>query len=108
MKRILLSAVVVSSLAVAAYGFDASATWTDQCAKCHGADGKGETKMGKKLSIKDYTTAEAQGTFTDAEGVKALKEGTKDKNGKIRMKAIEGITDADAQAMVKYFRGLKK
>ena len=37
----------------AATGFaaDAATNWTDSCAKCHGSDGKGDTKMGKKLSI---------------------------------------------------------
>jgi len=108
MKRVLLTAAVASFLAVAAHGFDAATAWTDQCAKCHGPDGKGETKMGKKLSIKDYSDATAQASFTDEEAFKAIKEGTKDKNGKVRMKAIEGISDEDAKAMVKYFRGLKK
>ncbi len=108
MKRVLLTAAVASFIAVAAHGFDAAAAWTDQCAKCHGADGKGETKMGKKLSIKDYTDAKVQAEFTDEQALKAIKEGTKDKNGKVRMKAIEGISDADAKALVAYFRGLKK
>lgn len=108
MKRVLLATAVASFIAVAAHGFDAAATWTDQCAKCHGADGKGETKMGKKLSIKDYTDAKVQGEVTDEQAFKAIKEGTKDKSGKVRMKAIEGISDADAKAMVAYFRGLKK
>jgi len=49
-----------------------------------------------------------QATFTDEEAFKAIKEGRNDKSGKVRMKAIEGISDADAKAMVAYFRGLKK
>ncbi len=108
MKRSLLLLAALSSLSVAAYGFDAAATWGEQCAKCHGKEGVGDTKMGKKLSIKDYTDAKVQASFTDEEAFKALKEGTKDKNGKVRMKAVEGMSDADITAMVKYFRTLKK
>jgi len=106
MKRVLLAAAIASSLTVATYGFDAAKAWTDQCAKCHGPDGKGDTKMGKKLSIKDYTDAAVQASFTDEDALKAIKEGTKDKTGKVRMKAIEGISDDDAKAMVAYFRAL--
>ncbi len=108
MKRALILLASLSSLTVAAYAFDASATWGEQCAKCHGKDGKGDTKMGKKLSIKDYSDATAQAAFTDDEAFKAIKEGTKDKTGKVRMKAVEGMSDADIKAMVTYFRTLKK
>ena len=108
MKRALLLFTILSSLSVAAYAFDAAATWNDQCAKCHGKTGAGDTKMGKKLSIKDYTDAKVQAEVTDEQAAKAIKEGTKDKSGKVRMKAIEGLTDSDVTAMVQYFRGLKK
>lgn len=107
MKRVLLLAAV-SSLAVTAYAFDPAAAWTDQCAKCHGKTGQGDTKMGKKLSIKDYSDAKVQSEFTDAQAFKAIKEGVADNTGKVRMKAIEGISDDDAKAMVAYFRTLKK
>ena len=39
---------------------DAKSNWDDNCAKCHGADGKGDTKMGHKLDIKDFTDAKVQ------------------------------------------------
>jgi len=107
MKRALLLAAL-SSLAVTAYAFDPAAAWTDQCAKCHGKTGAGDTKMGKKLSIKDYSDAAEQAKFTDEDAFKAIKLGRTDASGKVRMKAIEGLTDADIKAMVAYFRGLKK
>lgn len=108
MKRALMLLASLSSLAVAAHAFDASAAWDEQCAKCHGKDGKGDTKMGKKLSIKDYADATVQAGFTDDEAFKAIKEGTKDKSGKVRMKAVEGMSDDDIKAMVSYLRGLKQ
>ena len=34
---------------------DGKAIYTKECAKCHGADGKATTKMGKKLKCRDLT-----------------------------------------------------
>ena len=91
-----------------AFGADAATNWTDQCAKCHGADGKGETKMGKKLGIRDLSDAKVQSGFEDAAIVKAVKEGIKDKDGKVTMKPIEGLSDADITALIPVVRGLKR
>lgn len=102
---ILAAALVCGGRLIAA---DAAATFTDQCAKCHGADGKGETKMGKKLGIRDLSDAKVQAAFTDDAVVKAVKEGIKDKDGKVTMKPIEGLSDADITALVPIVRALKK
>ncbi|MFA5058883.1 MAG: cytochrome c [Opitutaceae bacterium] len=109
MKRILTAAVIaIFGSALTAWAADAKTNWDDSCAKCHGADGKGETKIGKKLSIRDFTDATVQGQFTDDEAFKALKDGLKDKDGKTRMKAVEDMSDDDIKALVQYVRGLKK
>lgn len=100
--------VAFASTALAAFAADGAATWTDQCAKCHGADGKGETKMGKKLGIADLTDATVQEKFTNEQAVKAMKEGIKDKDGKVAMKPIENLSEADMKALAVYVRGLKK
>lgn len=92
----------------AAYAADAASNWSDHCAKCHGVEGKGDTKMGHKLKIADFTDPKVQASFTDDEAVKAIKEGVKDKSGKVAMKAIEGLSDAEINALVPYVRSLKK
>jgi cytochrome c553 len=103
-----LVVLALASLALSAYGADAAANWTDQCAKCHGADGKGETKMGRKLSIGDLSDAKMQAKFTDEDAAKAIKNGLTDANGKTTMKAIEGLSDDDIKALVAHVRSLKK
>jgi len=102
----LASAILIATLASASAG-DAKETWSKTCAKCHGANGDGQTMMGKKLKLKDYTDAKVQASFTDAEATKAIKEGVK-KDDKQVMKAAEGLTDADIKALVKEVRGFKK
>ena len=106
-KHHLLTAVLFLAAASSAAAAEAKANWDDNCAKCHGADGKGQTKMGKKLSIRDYTDAKVQATFTDEEALKALKEGVKDKEGKLRMKPVEELSADDMKALVQFVRSLK-
>lgn len=92
--------------APAAFG-DAAAIYGSKCASCHGKDGTGNTKMGKKAGAKDYTAAEGQ-KWSDAEGVKAILEGVK-ADGKQKMKGFTGkVTEAEAKELVAYIRKFKK
>jgi cytochrome c553 len=106
-RRILIAAVLLAATVITASAADVKETWDKSCAKCHGPDGKGDTKMGKKLDIKDLTDAKLQGSLKDEEMLKAIKDGVKD-GEKTKMKAAEGLNDADMQALVKYVRTLKK
>ena len=109
MKKILPVIVLcIAGSALAAFAADGKATWDDSCAKCHGADGKGDTKMGHKLHIPDLSDAAVQAGFTDEQAVSAVKNGVTDKEGKLRMKAIDGLSDDDIKAVVQYVRALKK
>jgi mono/diheme cytochrome c family protein len=87
---------------------DGKALYEQHCAKCHGSDGKGDTKMGKKMGAKDYSTPKTWEGVTDAAAVKAVKDGLKDKEGKVVMKPAEGMGDAEAKAVVDYMKTLKK
>jgi cytochrome c553 len=94
--------------ASAAFAADAAANWDNHCSSCHGADGKGETKMGKKLKIRDLTDAAYQASFTDEDIFNAMKVGVKNAAGKVTMKAIEDISDDEMRELVTYVRSLKK
>jgi cytochrome c553 len=108
MKRILiLGCVMLTASAITALAGDAKENYDKACAKCHGADGKGKTKMGEKLGIKDLTDAKVQESFKDEDAFKAIKEGIK-KEDKTLMKAAEGLSDDDIKALVKHVREFKK
>ena len=109
MKKIIALTLGVAALTLtSARADDAKAIYEKDCAKCHGADGKGDTKMGKKLGAKDYTDPKVQAAVTDEAAFKAVKEGLKDKEGKQLMKPSEGTSDDDIKAVVAYMRTFKK
>jgi cytochrome c553 len=109
MKKTILFVLTISAAAlVSASAADVKENWDKICAKCHGPEGKGDTKMGQKLGIKDLTDAKVQAEFKDEQAVKAVKEGIKDADGKIKMKPVEGLSDADINGLVAHVRTLKK
>lgn len=107
-KAMLITTALVLGVALAARAGDAKETYEKSCAKCHGADGKGQTKMGQKLGIKDYSDAKVQAELKDDAAFKSIKEGLKDKEGKALMKPAEGLSDDDIKALVKHMRAFKK
>jgi len=107
-KTLTLTIAIIAVSALSAGAADAKANYEKDCAKCHGTDGKGETKMGKKMGAKDYTSAKVQEELKDEVAIKAIKEGYKDKEGKVVMKPSEGLSDDDIKALVAYMRKFKK
>jgi len=106
-KTLLLTFVIAAALCSASAG-DAKENYDKGCAKCHGKEGKGDTKMGQKLGVKDYTDAKVQADMKDDAAIKAIKEGLKDKDGKVLMKPAEDLSDDDIKALVAFMRTLKK
>jgi len=105
--------IALSSLALAlatgvALAAPAAENWDNLCASCHGADGKAQTKTGKKLKLKDYTDAKVQAEMKDEEMVKAITAGIKI-DGKEKMKAFKDEISAeeikDLVAHIRKFKG---
>lgn len=109
MKKLLPTTLALLGLAAFTSGAaDAKALYQKHCALCHGPDGKAETQAGKKLGAKDFTDARFQAALKDEEAFKAIKQGVRDKAGKPVMKPLEGVSDEDIRALVKYVRTFKK
>jgi cytochrome c553 len=109
MKTLLSIVSVLAFSASAALAADASANWGTLCASCHGKDGAGHTKAGKRLGVKDLTAADYQKTFTDADAFSSLKNGFKAPDGTEKMKPFaEKLSDDDIKALVAYVRAMAK
>ena len=105
---IILSISILIAAPLSARAADAKTSWANNCAQCHGASGKGDTKMSKMLNAMDLTDPKEQSSFTDAQAAAASKDGIK-QNGKTTMKAFGGkLTDDEIKALVAYVRSLKK
>ena len=103
---IIVAVSAISALSVCAGGI--KELYKKDCAKCHGDDGKGETKMGKKSGAKNYSDPKVQEALKDDAAFKAIKDGLKDKEGKVVMKPIEEASDDDIKGLVAYMRTFKK
>ena len=105
------AAIALTGAALPAAG-DASAEtkqyWEENCAMCHGVQGKADTKAGKKMGAIDFTDPKNQEKFTDEQMFKTIKEGVKDKGGRLKMKPAENVTDEQIKSLVALVRSFKK
>ena len=108
MKKIILLVALFGLAAVTTKAAEAKENYDNLCAKCHGAEGKGDTKMGQKLGCKDFTDAKVQADLKDDAAAKAIKEGLKSPEDKTLMKPFDTLTDDEVKALVAYVHGLKK
>jgi mono/diheme cytochrome c family protein len=99
--RIVALAAIGAFAATASYAQDAAAIYKSKCQACHGADGAGDTTMGKKLGARDFHSPEVA-KMTDTELFDITKK------GKAKMPGYEGkLTDSQIKDLVKYIRTLK-
>lgn len=97
-----LVAAVMLALPLGALAADGAAVYKARCASCHGADGKGETPVGKKMELRDLGSADVQ-KQTDAQ----IEEITA--KGKGKMPAFEGkLKPEEITALVAHMRSFKK
>jgi cytochrome c6 len=88
-----------SAYAFASPGAD---TFKARCAPCHGATGKGDTKMGQHLKLRDLGSADVQlQTEDELEAIIA--------RGKGKMPAYERkLSKQQIEDLVKFIRSLKE
>lgn len=89
---------------------DGAALFKKDCAACHGADAKGDTKIGQKLKIRDLTAADVHATLTRDKVINAIKQGVpkEDDPSKLAMRAFGSkLSDAEVGALADYVMGLK-
>lgn len=105
MKRVFRSFTVVLAVAFACSTWalaDAAADYKAKCASCHGAEGKGDTAVGKSMKVQDLGSADVQ-KQSDADLATIIEKGKKPMpgyEGKLSKDQIDGL--------VKYIRSLKK
>ena len=107
-KLVVVTLALLVAGAVSLRAAEAKENYEKNCLKCHGEDGKGKTKMGEKLGVKDYTDAKVQEKMKDEEMTKAIKEGVTKEDKKVMKSFAETLSADEIKALVKYVRDFKK
>ena len=108
MKTITLTLTLLVAAAMSLSAAEVKANWDKHCQKCHGADGKGNTKMGKQSGVKDYTDPKVQAEMKDDKAVKIIKEGIVEKGKKKMDPYGDKLTDDEIKALIAHMRAFKK
>lgn len=97
-----------AALGTTARASEVSDLFSDKCAVCHGDDGKGQTRMGKKFHAPDFTEAKWLAKTTEETARHAIENGAMI-DGQVRMPAWkEKLTSQQISDLTKYARGLGK
>jgi cytochrome c553 len=107
-KLLIVASVFLAAAGMSARAADVKENWKTHCVKCHGEDGKGETKMGKKAGCKDLTDAKVQGELKDDKAFKGIKEGIKDGDKTLMKAYADLLSDDEIKALIAHVRTLKK
>lgn len=104
MRTRLTGIVAILSLALALPVFaasDGAALYKAKCTSCHGADGSGQTPVGKSMKLRDLRSPEVQ-KQTDIELTKVIS------GGKGKMPPFgKTMSTADIGAVIAHLRTLK-
>lgn len=94
-------AALVLGVALPGYAEDVAALYKAKCASCHGADGKGDTAVGKKLGVRDFQSPEVAKS-SDAQLIEITVK------GKNKMPGYENkLTQDQIKDLIKFIRSLK-
>jgi mono/diheme cytochrome c family protein len=79
----------------------AEVTFSQRCIGCHGADGRGQTGLGRELKVPDFTSEAWQKSISDEQMLRVITEG---KKGKSMMAFGNKISPAEIASLVPYLR----
>ena len=103
MKRFVMLAALTLVIALPAIAADpdGAALYKAKCATCHGADGAGQTSIGKSMKLRDLRSADVQ-KQTDIELTKIIS------GGKGKMPGFgQKMSTADVMAVIAHLRTLQ-
>ena len=99
------SGLLLFTVALPGRAADGVVVFENNCASCHGLDGKARTPAGKKLGARDLS----ESTANDEAIARQIRDGVKDGRGVDRMPAFKDRLTADEQAAVRdYVKTFRK
>ena len=102
--RWILTLAIMLPWAVTSRAADDATVFENNCAACHGTDGRAQTPQARKIKAKDLR----ESRLTDAEIERQIREGSRVKTGVSVMPAIgKDMTDAEIQAAVRVVKSFR-
>ena len=99
----------LSSAVGAPAALTARENFKKHCVDCHGADGRSQTRLGRKSGAKDLTDGKTMSKLSDADVFKTIKFGRKNNKGEEKMDAFgDGLSDKEINELVAFVRTLSK
>jgi mono/diheme cytochrome c family protein len=97
-----------AAAATVAHASEVSDLFSDKCEVCHGENGKGQTRMGKKFHSPDFTSAKWQAKTSDEAARHTIEDGVVI-DGQVRMPPWkEKLTPQQITDLIKYARSFGK
>ena len=107
--RILIALVVILLVPPLAVARTAEENYKKHCIGCHGADGKSQTRLGRKSGAKDLSDKSNQAKLTDEDAFNGIKKGRRNSKGEEKMEAFgELLSDKEISELVAYVRTFAK
>lgn len=107
--RLLAAAFATALLAPALSAAPIAELWEKNCIGCHGDDGKGKTRLGRKAGAKDLTDKAYQARTTDEAKAAIIRDGLKNKKGDEVMEGYgDRLSAAEISALVAYVKAFAK
>jgi mono/diheme cytochrome c family protein len=79
------------------------------CNVCHGADGKSQTRLGRKSGAKDLSDSAAMAKLSDRDVFMVIKDGRKNAKGEEKMEPFgDDLSELEITDLVAYVRTLAK
>jgi mono/diheme cytochrome c family protein len=108
-RKILILSLIALAMPVAASAATGEELWARYCKMCHGADGAGQTAMGKRLQVGDYTDPAVVAAITDEAAREAIINGKKSESGKQTMLPFgKKLSSEEIDLLIAYLRTLPK
>jgi len=108
MKAIIAGLAVILGTALTASAAEVEANWNKHCTSCHGKDGSGDTRMGKKAGAKDYRDPAVQATIKPDVALKNIKEGMKEGGKELMKPFADKLSDDEIKELIAYIKKFEK
>jgi mono/diheme cytochrome c family protein len=104
MRSVLMTSLFLGCAAVAMGAAGDVTVFENNCASCHGNDGRARTPQGRKMKAKDLS----ESRLTDADIERQIREGSRIKTGVSVMPPFgRDLTDAEIQAAVRVVKSFR-